>query len=247
MADLPRQWSPDTGIKENFDGVIYAGEWVQNPEKGTWTGVLNIIADDDDEVKVFLNLGPSTKDWKSVDGGESIVGAHARQTFHKQSTAWQWIERALAAGATDELLKRDEAHYGGKGPFHMAIWHGLKFHFDVVEEDGRVQDDDGNWKKGKVPQLRPIKYLGNGEEEAKAAPKPAAKPSAKAAHPAGNGSGISEADLDILRGIAAQHDTRDTFSDAVIETADSNGDPFIKNKAVIKAMSADGWFESLKA
>lgn len=244
-------WSPDPGLKDDFDGVVYGGEWIQGTT-GTWSAVLNIIADDEDDVKVFLNLGPSSKDWKSVDGGESIVGAHPRQKLHERSAMWQWIKAAMAAGARDELFRRDQEDFGGKGPFHIAIWNGLEFHYDVVEEDGRVRNDAGDWVAGKVKVLRPTKYLGNGEE---AKPAPKARTSSRTApsstSPANtsatNGHGISEADLHILRELAGRHPDRGAFADAVLETPDSSGNPFIKNTNVIKAMSREDWYEELKA
>lgn len=253
--------TPDTGLKEDFDGTIFAAEWVAN-QKGNYSLTLRVLADDDDEVEIRLNLGPTTKNWTSYDGGETVTNQSSnRGKFHLQSDYFRWLAAASKAGAEEEIRERGRKRFdgAGQGPRHAALWLGLKFHFDVVNEPGRRSGEDGVWKDVEIPAIRPTKYLGSGEEEEKETPAPKARktppasraqtnsPPSTSVSPHANGPEISSDDLAILRQLAGQAADYESFADTVMETEDSDGVVFVKNRAVMTAMADESWFEGLKS
>jgi hypothetical protein len=242
--------SPDSGLKEDFTGTIFEAEWVQG-QRGGYSLQLKILADDEEVVQVNLGAG---KDWVSYDGGESVKGPGPRAKFNERSGMWRWISAAVKAGAGDELKRRDRERFNGKGPLYAAVWLGLRFHFDVVKEPGDRPDEKGEWKpvEGGIPAIRPVKYLGSGEESEKETPKVETQKLTRTKRPAptttpSNGADISENDLEILKGLATRHNDYGQFADAVMETEDSAGVVFAKNRNVMMRLSREEWFEELRS
>jgi hypothetical protein len=245
MAEASELWdNPDSGLKEGpFDGVIYKAEFAQG-QSGRWSLQLEILADDEDVVKVALGVG---NDWASYDGGETIQGPSSRKKFSDRSGMWRWISAANQAGAVGELKRRDVEDFHGKGPLTAAIWHGLKFTFDQVKEPGDRPNAEGVWVavEGGIPAIRPVKFIP--ETENTEVPK-AAKPakSAKPTSTASNGAnGLSEDQEQHLVDIAQIASNYNDFSERVMEGV-HGWDAGVKREVFLK-MADESWYEGLKA
>ena len=236
--------TPDTGLKEDFDGEIYEAEWVQG-QSGRWSLQVKILADDEEEVKVILGAG---KDWKSVDGGESVVGPSARARFHRNTGYWRWIEAAMDVGAREEMVKRNK-EYDGAGPRFGKYWRFMRFHFDVVAVPSGKQDALGNWQdndeNGK-PYTRdvilPMRYLGlsGPEEEApKAAPQPSTSPARTRSTSSKAATGLTPEVEGELRAMAKSAGSYEDWAEVAFEK-------FHENKDVLKKLGSEEYYEYLK-
>jgi len=236
---MPDLFTPDTGLKENFDGTITDATWAQSDLGAGFGLALTIDADDGDLAFVRLGAG---RDWISVDGGVTLVNETNRNArFNERSGYWRWIAAAMKAGANTDLQQRSKERFNGEGPLHAEFWVGYRFHFDVVNEPGRRPDEQGNWHdvEGGIPAIRPVKYLGRESAQSPSQPTTTATN--------GNDSDISETDMINLKVLAKQHDDYGKFADAVMETVSENGEPFFKVRNVMTAIARKEFYETLRA
>lgn len=219
--------SPDSGLKEDFDGTItFETRWNQF-EGGNFTLDLKIQADDGDTVFV-RGLGAG-KNWTSYDGGESIQGPTSKAKFHAKTGMWKWIAAATKAGAGDYLRAKDAELGGGNGRTFAKVWDGLRFHFDVVDEQGTKRDDDGNFRDATVQVIRPTAFLGNGDAPATS-----------------NGNSTTPASIaSVLREVAQKATSYKEFGDLAMEALEKL--PADQRKAGYIQIADEAYYESLKA
>ena len=244
------EFTGDSGLKDDYDGVIVESEFEQS-ERGNWQLHIKVAADDGDEVEYRYSVGGKDKGWTSYDGGETIQGATPKSKFHDNSGYQQFIYKVMDTEAADELRERSASLYERRGPFHAALWMGLRFHWDVVTEKGRRANEAGDWEERDVQVSRPTKFLGVTSLEG-GQPKPAKSNitpmPTQAQTPSTNGAvEISEGDLKILTRLAVTNDTHEAFVDAVMEASGANGESFLKNKPVMKAVGKKDWYESVRS
>jgi hypothetical protein len=240
--EVPEEFRFDTGLKDNWDGTIVSAAWEQS-SFGGWGLKLRSLADDGDEVEHRpYSVGGADKGWVSHDGGEEILNPTLKR-FNDQTAMAGFVKAAIEAGALEELAKRSREQYGQRGPMFAKIWHGLRFHWDVVEETGRRQEG-GEWKEVKVNVMKPTKYLGtvdpkvsSGSTTSQASTTPASS----------NGSEISDEDLRKLRLLALDNDTWEDFVDEVLKTDSHGGERLGKLPAVRKLVSKKAWYEELRS
>lgn len=236
----------DTGLKDDFDGVISSAEFIQT-QRGNWALQLKIEAEDGDEVEQQYSVGGADKGWTSYNGGETIEGATAKSRYHIQSSIQKFIDVVMKVdGAGQELKTRSARDFGKRGPFHAALWTGLKFHWDVVDEMKARQDQETKeWKDVPTPTMRPTKFIG--VTGAPALPALSSAPTPSAASTNQEASDITTPDLTTLRILANQHEDHGAFADAVMQAKDSGGMLFLKNRPVMQKLADKQWYESLKA
>lgn len=245
------EFKGDTGLKDDYNGTITTAEFTQG-QRGNWNLHLVITAEDGDEVEQNYSVGGADKGWTSYDGGETIEGPSQKARFHDRSTVQQFIYAAMAAGAEDELRNRSQTLYGSRGPFHAALWQGLSFHWDVVKEKQNRPDEQQQWHEVEVDVMRPTKFLGTSGGRSPRTPanqttaQGGTGSNAPTQAPSSNG---SDADTDtiILKGLARTATDHGHFADLVMEAADSAGEPFLKNKPVMKQLAQKEWFEALRS
>lgn len=245
---MPDLFTPDTGLKENFDGTITEAEWVQSDLGGGYGLALTIDADDGELAFVRLGVG---RDWISVDGGETLVNErNSNARFNERTTYWRWIAAAMRAGGKDELQKMSNERYGGNGPCVAEFWRGWRFHFDVVNEPGRRPDEQGNWRnvEGGIPALRPVKFIGRVDSHQ---PNLTAADTATATStptaPTNGAGAISDVDMINLKVLAKTHDDYGRFADAVMEATAESGEPFFKVREVMTAIASQDFYDTLRA
>lgn len=227
------EFSWDIGIKENYDGTISNETLFKQQDRGNWTLTLVIDADDGDRPTINLSVGGADKGWTSVNGGETLVNTFNKEAkYHVKSTIAQFINSAIDAGASEELKARSR-ELNNNGPYEAALWWGMRFHFDAVEEEQNRRDEKtGEWNPQKVQVTKPIKYLGMADQ---------------AAETSQSTDGIDEDDMRTLVILAAQHDDRGKFADAVMKTPGKDGDPMLRNKAIMAKLSDKAFWDTLKA
>lgn len=245
------EFSGDTGLKENFDGTITSPEFTQS-QRGNWGLHFTIAADDGEEVERTYSVGGADKGWTSYDGGETIEGPSAKARFHVRSSIQKFIDDCMTAGAGDALRERSKTQFNSRGPFHAALWNGLRFHWDVVQRTEPSRTESGEWVDKETDVMVPVKFLGvaggvqqSPQPAAQAAPTGDSQAASQAAVAASNGADIHEMDLKMLKGLAKSANDHGNFADLVMEAADHAGEPFIKNKAVMKKIGQEDFYNGL--
>lgn len=244
MDDEYDPFKGDTGLKDDWDGVVISGEFVQQTG-GNYALVLTNQADDGDMPEVRLGCG---KGWTSYDGGETVEGASTKPRFHVMTAIQKFYTDAIAAGAGEELMKRNR-ELNNRGPFTAGLTVGMRFHWEVVNEPGQ-RNVDGVWTdvEGGIARLKVTKYLGTVDAPAAGhvQPSPSGAPSTT---PASNGSStsteINPTDIQTLTQLAKSHPYGD-FTDEVMSTKDSSGSVFLKNKPVMALLGDEAWYEGLR-
>jgi hypothetical protein len=225
-------FAPDTGLKEDFDGVIESALFVQN-DSAAWQLQLVIKADDGDEITPKYNLGAKSG-VVSYDGGETVSPPRPNFKFNNNVSYWKFMQQCFEAGAGDVLRERSEGLYDNQGPFHANLWKGLRFHYDVImDTTAREPDPDkeGSWRAvpGGRAVMIPTKYLGSSVTVN-------AQPSL-----------MDAADEEAVKVAARMSDSWKDFAETVSQITDANGQPLAKNRAVMAQLADQSWYESLKA
>jgi len=259
MAD---EFSWDSGLKEDWDGVVKDSIFIQQ-DRGNYALQLISLADDGEEVVHRpLSVGGADKGWHSYDGGETIVGATENQKYHARSSVAGFIDAAAKSGAEAELRRRSTGLYGSRGPYHAALWVGLRFHWDVVTViQQRQNQQTKEWEDTQVQIMVPTRYLGTAEMQQQQlqpqqvqpqqTPPPAQSiqqqiPTTTFQQPATNG-GIPEEDLVNLKLLAMEHEEWGAFADAVLSGTATNGESYVKNTTIRANVSKKEWFDQLRA
>lgn len=265
------EFTGDSGLKDDYDGTIVKSEFEQS-ERGNWQLHLVVAADDGDEVDYFYSVGAKDKGWTSYDGGETIQGATAKSKFHDQTAMQKFIYKTMDTEAANVLRERSAGLYNRRGPFHAALWLGLRFHWDVVTEkqnrpqkkivDG-IETNEEEWVETDVQVSRPTRFLGVADGTTPAAA-PAAAPvaagssgpqpmAANEGGPATNGAstssgyeGVSDEEVASLTKLALMSDSHGDFVDAAMEADGPGGEKLIKNRAVVKLIGKKDFYESVK-
>jgi hypothetical protein len=237
---MSNEFDGDPGIKDDYDGTITAATFEQG-QYNNWQLRLHIDADDGEGVDLVFSVGGADKGWVSVDGGLTIEGG-PKKGFSQNSAVQKMIAHVMKTDASTELLRRSAEYYDKRGPNHSQIWVGLRFHFDVEKETrNRLNAETREWEpvEGNVTKLNA--YLGVIEDGVQGKLAPPA--------PASNGSGISEATLTQLRILAGGSSSAREFADMVMAATEAEtGQPMLKNKAVLKKLSAtDQFFAELSS
>lgn len=244
------EFTGDSGLKDDWDGTITEAEFEQG-QRGNWQLKLHVAADDQDDQEFIYSVGGKDKGWSSFDGGETIQGPSAKARFHVKSGIQKFIDAAMKTDASEELKQRSKNLYDSRGPFHAALWVGLKFHWDVVEEDGQRSDSEGVWHDEKVQAVRPTRFLGAGTAATSTSSSGPATTTNGTAAASSNGStatdSISEADLKTLTRLAKMHDDHGEFVDAVMDESSESGEKFIKNKPIMKLIGKKDWYQTARA
>lgn len=198
VADEFDPYAPGTGLKDDFDGTIMdTTMFVKVEGQQNMAFQLQVRADDGEEVEQRYGVGG---EWMTYDGGKTVEHpkGHNRQ-FNGQTAYSQLIVNALMTEAR-ELFYAANRNHDNRGPQYAEVWHGLRFHFKIVEVDGQqrieVSDEAGNktgefeWVARKQNRMFPTAFLGIvGQEGTVAAPAvapatpttpPAASPTATA-------------------------------------------------------------------
>lgn len=224
-------FQPDTGLKEDFDGVIESALFRQN-DQAAWQLQLVIHADDGEDVTPTFNLGAKSG-VVSYDGGETISPPRPNFKFNQNVGFSKMMKTYMAVpGAADVLYDRSNKLYDGLGPFHANLWVGLRFHWDVIMDlEGRRMDEDTKeFKKvpGGVAVMVPTEFLG-------VATTTSATPTL-----------MDFADLEQVASIAKTSGSWKEFAEAVSQIKDAHGQPLAKNPQFAAQLGDVGWYESLK-
>lgn len=248
MSDNYDPFKPDTGLKDDFDGTVITEEFKQS-DYGNYGLVLTVEADDGEVIELRpLGCG---KDWKSVDGGESVEGPSAKSTFHVNTGMSDWISFAMKAGAEEELRRRSKDEFSGRGPMHAGLWHIMRFHFDVVEQKANRQNrETKEWEEVTVNVVRPTKYLGTATEvKSSGTPSPStastSSVSQTAFHSNGANTTIHPTDLATLQTLAQQHPFT-KWVDKAMMLKGVDGELLLRNNAVKAMLSSEEQYNSLR-
>lgn len=243
------EFTGDSGLKDDYDGTITTAEFEQS-ERGNWQLRLVVSADDGEEVPYLYSVGGKDKGWQSFDGGETIQSPSAKSRFHVNSAMQKLIDRVMAIPEASEVLReRSATTFDHRGPFHAALWLGLRFHWDVVtEKQNRPKEGTDEWEERDVQVSRPTRFLGEAKGKVSGSTGTANSTSTPAS-PSTNGNtstDITEEDLKLLTRLAATNETYEEFVDAAMDATGSNGETFLKNKPVMKLVSKKDWYASVK-
>jgi hypothetical protein len=247
-------------LKDDWNGIICYARWEQQGQ-GNWALQLKSLDEGTGEEYVHqpISVGGKDKGWASHDGGDEIMGVTENQRFHARSNIQKWIDAAMAAGAKDELLDRSRTLYGKRGRMFAALWMDLRFHYDVVpvmeDRPDKTKEDGRPWIATKVQVMKPTKFLGVGNANQLVMPTspPSATSSTTQTGPStfgatdSNGGSVSDRDLATLKIMAMAADTYGEFADAVMDSEDGSGTPFIKNTFVRKNLGKESWYQELRA
>lgn len=162
MAD---EFDWETGL---FSGVgLITEEWFAVSEGG---GNLNlyhkVVGEDGGEgVDCRYGCGP---DWGSFDGGETAEHPKGEgKRFNVNTAVAELFRAAFEAGAEDVLRKRSQDLYGGKGPQHAKLMHGLRFRYEVKSEPYSFKNrETGELVEGVKSRSLPVEFLGEGDAPA---------------------------------------------------------------------------------
>lgn len=188
VADEFDPYAPGTGLKDDFDGTIRdTTMFVKIEGQQNMAFQLQVRADDGEEVEQRYGVGG---EWMTYDGGKTVEHpkGHNRQ-FNGQTAYSQLIVNALMTEAR-ELFYAANRNHDNRGPQYAEVWHGLRFHFKIVEVDGQqrveVSDEAGNktgefeWVARKQTRMFPTAFLGIVGQEGTPAP---AQPTPPASSP----------------------------------------------------------------
>lgn len=240
-------FKPDTGLKDDYDGTITSAEFVQ-VNGGNYALQLVVTADDEEAPEIRLGCG---KGWVSYDGGETVEGPSAKARFHAMTAYAKFIGSAMKSGAGDELQGRSQRDHQGRGPMHAALWQGLRFHFEVLNEPGDMPDPNGGTKWIPNPEgvnrVAPTKYLGTTEESTSSpdSKKTSSAQSSGTANTTSPSDSIHPADLATLTQHANELDF-EPWVDHIMTLKDQSGSLFIKNKPVMALLASKDRYEALK-
>lgn len=190
VADEFDPYAPGTGLKDDFDGTIMdTTMFVKVEGQQNMAFQLQVRADDGEEVEQRYGVGG---EWMTYDGGKTVEHpkGHNRQ-FNGQTAYSQLIVNALMTGPeARELFYAANRNRDNRGPQYAEVWHGMRFHFKIVEVDGQqrveVQDEAGNktgefeWVARKQNRMFPTAFLGMVGAEGTPAP---AQPTPPASSP----------------------------------------------------------------
>jgi len=234
-------FEPDRGLKDDYDGTIDSALFIQN-EDASWACQIVVKADDGEDPQPYvLSLGPKSG-FSSVDGGEVVSGPKPETKINENTAYWKFLKRCMTAGAGEEMRKRSDTLYEGRGPLHAHFWDGLRFHFDVIiDKSARTKDEEtGKWGPvkdeltgevvGRAVSI-PTKFLGVGSSL-----QSASTPSL-----------MDAADRATLISVAKESEDHAAFMQAVLAVKDSNDQPMAKNRAVMSRIADKEWFEELRA
>jgi hypothetical protein len=244
MSDNYDPFKFDTGLKDDYDATIITEEFKQS-DYGNFGLVLTVEADDEEVIELRpLGCG---KDWRSVDGGETVEGPSAKSRYHASAGISAFIAAAMKCGAEDELRRRSNEEFDGRVPFCAGLWHGLRFHWDVLEEKANRQNrETKEWEEVVVNVVRPTKYLGT----ASASPAVSTTPSARSVTTTGapsNGAATSihPTDLAALTALATQHPFME-WVDKAMMLKGVDGELLLRNNAVKAMLSSEEQYNSLR-
>lgn len=251
MTDEFDPYKPGTGLKDDFDGTIVDEVFTPDPQSGNWKVTLMTVDDAGEEWPVNYWLG---NEWESFDGGETVKHPKGeRQLFSNQSQYSDFIVHAMEAGARDVMYARLK---DGMGPRVAANWHGMKFHWDVLDRPARrpKTDAEGNpvmgangrqeWENTTTTRLLPTKYLGiEGQEKLDVAAGTAAPaPSTTTTDPL---AGIAPRMVGTIVQ-AAKANSYAGFLDTMLDLCDEDNVPIMERPEISQAAASEDWYMSLK-
>ena len=232
-------FTPDSGLKDDYDGTITSALFVQNDD-ASWACQIVVSADDGEDPNPFKFSIGKKSGFSSVDGGESVVGPKPETKFNENTAYWKFLKHCMAAGAADEMRKRSDTLYDGRGPCHAHFWDGLRFHFDVIMDKTARQMNDETGK------FEPIRDEITGEIVGRAVSVPT-KFLGVAATTSSTPTLMDAADLAIITQCALDSATHQDFMQNVIALKDSDDQPMAKNRAVIAKLADKRWYDELRA
>jgi hypothetical protein len=244
MAD---EFTGDSGLKDDWDGVITDSVWMQNTDRGNWYLQLVSKADDGEDVDHGqLSVGGADKGWVSYDREEMQNEGGEGKKFHTKSALQQFINVVMETEAADVLRERSRELYGKRGPMFANLWVGLKFHWDVVtEQASRMKKESGAWEDVEIQVMRPTRFLGVVElSKGSVNPQPVQQSQTS---PAASNGGIPIADLATLKKLALEHEDWNSFADAVMGAQSASGESLTKNPEIRKMVSKKDSYGEVRA
>lgn len=246
MADEQDPFRGESGLKDDFDGVITEAWFVKDPGQNGGNAYLNlkVLADDGDEVEQRYSCGP---DWAVYSGGENVQHPKDKpekiKVFNNASKIQGLVVQArdvmAEAGAVEVLLARSKKHASdnypnGEGARYADLWPGLKFHWEIKSEDYKFTRN-GEEVKGTTNTVLPTKYLG----EVAVSP-PSGGGSGGTSTGSGTGTSIPAPLLAQITAIAKAKGDYGQFVDAIMQI-----DGAVENQALMSKVADETWYKEL--